>query len=178
MKYSPQKWQIKCWKFYKQLNGTSFLIFFFLRNALGWVKVSLTAGELSIFSNRLSPTIFFIRNPETLQVPSRCWAFCLTHSQELPIITREVKPRPSVFCPCLLHCCCFSKHWTMLCETHLASLLTYKDSVPFPHRSSSGSHELGCKLCLLWRPCHSDTNTLGGCSCSGASRITMLSPCW
>lgn len=151
---NPQKWQIKWQKFYWQLNW----IFFLFRNTLGWVKVNLTACELSIVPTRLSPTISFLRNPETLQVLSMCWACCLTYCQQLPIITREVKLRASVFCPCLLHCCCFNKHWTMFCETCLASLLTCMDSMPFPHQShgqgccpqsSSGSDELGCKLCLL-----------------------------
>lgn len=60
----------------------------------------------------------FLRNPETLQVPSRCWACCLTYCQQLPIITREVKFRALVLCPCLVRCCCcFNKHWTMFCET-------------------------------------------------------------
>lgn len=119
MQCNPQKWQIKWQKFYRRLNGTGFF-----RNALGWVKVNLTACELSIFPTRLSPTISFLRNPEILQVLSRCWACCLTYCQQLPIITREVKLRASVFCPCLLHCCCFNKHWTMFCETCLASLVT------------------------------------------------------
>lgn len=101
---------------------------FFFRNTLGWVKVNLTACELSIFPTRLSPTISFLRNPETLQVLSRCWACCLTYCQQLPINATEMKLRASVFCPCLLHCCCFNKHWTMFCETCLVSLLTYKDS--------------------------------------------------
>lgn len=71
---NPQKWQIKWLKFYRLLNGTTF----FLRNILGWVKINLTACELSMFPTRLYPTISYLRNPETLQVPSRCWACCLT----------------------------------------------------------------------------------------------------